>query len=670
VAQANPKIRKNDFRTGIEAGFKEAWESIREADKQYREGVGTYALARDHYLFAHQYNGENPALNYKLGVCYLYTDDKYKAIEFFKKAYEQDSLLTKDMHFQLARSYQLVLEFDLAMDHYRHHALTLSKKEAQDYAPLMDKYIQECRHGKYLSREPVRVILRNLGENVNSRFDDYNPVFASGDSALFFTSRRPFAKSKRNPLDNKYNEDIYLSRFKDQQFGPAERLPGPINTERNDAVVGISTEGNTLLIYRGHIDGGEIQGAKYLAKKQKWRKPKRFNSRFASKEGESSACFSPDGMEFYYVSRASKLSQGGKDILVSRKNSRGKWMKPENLGPVINTPWDEEGVFITPDGEKLFFASQGHNSMGGFDIFRSDKKEDGSWSKPVNLGYPINSPDDEIFYVTDQEGRYAYYSATRDGGWGARDIYRLVYLGSEKQLLFKTDEQLLAGPGPVKSGFLTMPESLQLDTSLVVEGRVLFSPEERKPVVAKMEFFEAGTGNRKAFVVSDSSGRFSVHLPDAMVYAIEINSPGYMYFLDILDLSRESGDEKVAKDFFLEKVEVGTKVVLNNIYFETGKAILRPVSHQALDQVQRFLENNPGMKLEISGHTDNTGSLRINQRLSRDRARAVVDYLVERGIAEDMLVYQGYADTQPVATNDTAEGREQNRRVEFKVLSK
>jgi outer membrane protein OmpA-like peptidoglycan-associated protein len=188
--------------------------------------------------------------------------------------------------------------------------------------------------------------------------------------------------------------------------------------------------------------------------------------------------------------------------------------------------------------------------------------------------------------------------------------------------------------------------------------------------VAKLEFFDPSTGERNAFVVSDTDGSYTARLPESKAYAIEINAPGYMYFLDILDFSTESGDEKIHKDFFLSMLKVGTKVVLKNIYFETGKAILRPESSEALDQVLRFLENNPSIKLEISGHTDNTGSLRINQKLSTDRAGAVVNYLVGKGIPQEMLVSKGYADTQPVAANSTAEGRRQNRRVEFKVLSK
>ena len=228
----------------------------------------------------------------------------------------------------------------------------------------------------------------------------------------------------------------------------------------------------------------------------------------------------------------------------------------------------------------------------------------------------------------------------------------------------------MAGPGDRKRGFLSPPEPMVLDTTFVVTGRVLDTLDAFRPVVAKMAFLDPSTGERDAFVISDTSGTYTARLPEPKVYGVEINAPGYLYFLDILDLTGETNEEKLQRDFYLRKVEVGTRVVLDNIYFETGKAVLRPESFDALDQVFRFLENNPGMKLEISGHTDNTGSLRVNERLSRARAKSVVDYLVERGIPPEMLIYEGYADTQPVAPNDTPEGRERNRRVEFKVISK
>ena len=669
-SQEDVKISSKTFKTGIDTGYKEAWESIKEGDRSYKEGLGTYPMARDHYLYALQYNPDHAALNYKLGVCYLFTDNKYEAINYLLRAYTIDAQVSGDIHLLLGMAYQLVLEFDKAMEQYNIHSSLLDPTEKMEFAKTLAKRFDECLNGKSLSRKPVRVIIQPLGEEVNSKYDDYNPLFAFNDTALFFTSRRPYGKGKRNKIDNKYNEDIYRAPLEDGLFQKAIRYNKPFNTDNNDAVVGVTADGNTLVLYRGAIQGGDIQLSSFKSDKNKWTRPKSVSGRLTSKDGETSACLSPDGKELYYVSRNRELTLGGKDILFSTLDSKGKWIKPVNLGVTINTSYDEEGVFISPDNKYLFFASKGHNSMGGFDIFRSERREDGTWSDPVNLGYPLNTPDDEIFYITDRTGSHGYYSAIREGGSGSKDICKVVFLGSEKELVLQTEDQLVAGPGPERTGFLMIPELRVLDHSLLLQGSVVDSIGGVEPIVAKMEFFDPLTGERKAFVVSDTTGSYKVSLPEPLAYAIEINSPGYMYYLDILDFSNETGDDKLHRNFFLKKVEVGIKVVLDHIFFETGKAILRPESEDALNQVLRFLQNNPSIRLEISGHTDNTGSLRINQKLSRDRASAVVNYLVGKGIPQEKLESRGYADTQPVANNSTSEGRTQNRRVEFKVLSK
>jgi len=669
-SQEDVRISKASFKTGIDTGFKEAWESVKNGDKNYKGGKGTYDLARDHYLYAQQYNPENAALNYKLGVCYLYTDNKYEAISYLLKAFTIDPEVSGDIHLMLGSAYQLVLEFDKAIEHYKLHSQVLDSKEKAAYAPVLTKRMAECQSGRILSKEPRRVIIHNLGETVNSKYDDYNPIFTYGDTALLFTSRRPYEKAKRNKLDNKFNEDIYLSSRRGNSFEEAVRLSEPFNSDGNDAVVGVSDDGRSYILYQGQVDGGDIQITSYLPEKGKWSRPKGVTGKLTSKDGETSASFATGGAELFYVSGNSDLSLGGKDILYSKLDEKGRWTDPVNLGSVINTPYDEEGVFITPDGTTLYFASQGHNSMGGFDIYRSERRPGGTWSAPENLGYPINTPDDEVFYITDRSGKTGYYACIREGGFGAKDICKVVYLGSEKELVFRTSDQLLAGPGTQKTGFIIPAVPLDLDASLMLTGNVLDTLGGVAPIVATMAFFDPATGEREAFVISDTLGAYTARLPEPKAYAVEINAPDYLYFLDIIDLRQATGDEILHQSFFLKRVEVGIKVVLENIYFETGKAILRPESHNALDQVFRFLENNPSVRLEISGHTDNTGTLRINQRLSRDRAKAVVDYLVGQGISPDRLVSQGYADTQPVATNATAAGREQNRRVEFKVLSK
>ncbi|MCK4992781.1 MAG: PD40 domain-containing protein, partial [Bacteroidales bacterium] len=356
-SQEDIKIAKKHFKTGIEIGFKEAWESVKEGNKYFEEGAGTFDLARDFYLFAHQYNPENAELNYKLGVCYLYTDNKYEAINYLHKAFQLNPEVSKDIHLMLGQSFQLVLEFDLAIEHYNAHMEILEPDKKVEYSSVLAKRLTECQHGRSLSQDPVRVIIQNLGENVNSKYDDYNPIFAYGDSALFFTSRRPVERSKRNPIDNKFNEDIFRSPVNGKEFGTALLLNKPFNSKYNDALVGIGTEGSSLYLYRGNIGGGDIRVSTYNSEKGKWSRPKSLSGKLSSKDGETSACLSPDGKELFYVSRNDKLSRGGKDIFYSRLDSKGKWATPQNLSSLINTEYDEEGVFISGNGRYLYFSS-------------------------------------------------------------------------------------------------------------------------------------------------------------------------------------------------------------------------------------------------------------------------------------------------------------------------
>jgi len=194
LGQEDVGIKKKEFKTGVEVGFKEAWKSIKDGDKSFSEGLGTYSQARDLYLFANQYNPKNAELNYKIGACYLFTDDKYVAIEYLLRAYDLNKEVSEDINLLLGKAYQLVLEFEKASAHYKEHKLTLKDDEQEIYNEELAKRLAECLNGRNLSREPVRVILQNLGGTVNSKYDDYNPVFSYGDTALFFTSRRPYNK--------------------------------------------------------------------------------------------------------------------------------------------------------------------------------------------------------------------------------------------------------------------------------------------------------------------------------------------------------------------------------------------------------------------------------------------------------------------------------------------
>jgi outer membrane protein OmpA-like peptidoglycan-associated protein/tetratricopeptide (TPR) repeat protein len=668
-AKDEVKIKRSEFKTDKSEGFQDAWLDIIEANEYFAQGVGTYNLARDLYLSAHQYNSENPELNYLIGVCYLYTDDKYQALNYLRKAYDKKPDISPEINYLLGRAYHLVLEFDKAVEHYTAYRKSLRPEEAVKKNDSIDKLIIECKNGKDIIGDRKRVIISNLGDSINSEYDDYNSIFAANDSIVYFTSRRPAKlKSKRNPFDNKFYEDVYYSSLTGGGWSAARPLSKKINSKSNDAAVGISKDGKELYIYRGKDNGGDICVSDL--KKGEWKSPGSWISKLSSDQSESSVFYTLTGDTVYFVSANEDLTNGGKDILMSVKNLKGKWQKPINLSSLINTKYDEEGIFLTPDGKTLYFSSRGHNSMGGFDVFKTEMKADGVWSDPVNMGYPVNTPDDELFFCLSANGKAAYLSGIREGGVGAKDIYKLVFLGSEKEMILSNEDVLIAGmPDKVKTGFFTMPDPLAVDSFYYLKGRVL-NKANNEPISAKLEFVDAAESKVIATAISTETGEYQVKFMEAKTYGVEVVARDYLFFLDAIDMTTASTDEPFIRDFLLEKVEVGTKVVLENIYFETNKATLTAASYPQLNQVVAFLQNNETVRLEISGHTDNVGSLKANLKLSEDRAKAVVAYLSGNGIDKSRLEAKGYAFNQPIAPNDTPEGRERNRRVEFKVISK
>jgi outer membrane protein OmpA-like peptidoglycan-associated protein/tetratricopeptide (TPR) repeat protein len=662
-------VKRSEFKTDKKEGFQEAWTAIRDAEDFLLQGKEAYSPAKKLYLEAYKYNSENPELNYLLGICYFYTGDNYEALKYLKKAYEKRPNVSKDINFLLGRAYHHVLEFDKAIENYYAYRKSLGAKDALKFNESIDKLVSECRNGKLIIKDPKRLIITNLGDSINSEFDDYFSLFATPDSIMYFTSRRPKKeKSKRNPYDNKFYEDVYLSSLNGGEWSAAKPLSKKIDSKDNDAAVGISNDGNQLFIYQGAKNGGDI----YVSnrKKGEWTSPESWGSKLSSKQSESALFFTKSGDTVYFISSNEDLTIGGKDILISHKNIKGKWQKPENVSSLVNSKYDEQGIFLTPDGKTMYFSSRGHNTMGGYDVFKSVMQVDGTWSDPENMGYPVNTPDDEVFFCFSTNGKAAYLSSTREGGKGAKDIYKLIFLGSEKEMVLANEDILIAGINDsVKTAFFSMPDPIEIDSFYYLKGRVL-NKSNNEPVVAKIEFVDSTQSKVVATAISTESGEYQAKFPEAKTYAVEVNAKDYLFFLDKVDMSTASTDEPFMKDFLIDKVEVGKKVVLEKIFFETSKAALRTDSNPELNQVIGFLKNNETIRLEISGHTDNVGSSKVNLKLSEDRAKAVVTYLINNGIEKSRLVAVGYGFSQPIAPNDTPSGREQNRRVEFKVISK
>lgn len=666
------KIKKKDFKTEQEEGFKEAWKSLKLGEYYFNEGIGTYAQARDHFLFAHQYNSENLILNYRIGVCYLFTDDKYEALKYLRKAFTNMPDLHPDIEYYLGRAYHLVLEFDKASEHYKSYRNSLVNMGRVDDVLHIDKLITECISGKSIVEKPQRVIISNLGDSINSSAADYFSVFSKNDSLLFFTSRRlQEKKEERNPYDNKFFEDIFYSQLNAEgEWMGANVLPGRLNSKGNEALVGISSSGDKLFVYRGKKHGGDVFYSDYNSKKHKWKSPKSMQRNLRSDQAEGSVFLNQSQDTMYFISANEEYTTGGKDILFTSLNEKGRWNDPVNLGSLVNSSCDEEGIYLNEEGNEMYFSSKGHNTMGGFDIFHTQRLADGTWSDPENMGYPINTPDDDLFFVMPAEGKYGYYSTIREGGKGARDIYKVTFLGVEKELQLSVEDLLVSGlPDTLKKGYFTLPELIHIDSFYYLTGRVL-DKKTNETLLGKIEFIDIDNSEVIATAISADSGKYKVKFEEAKNYGVEVVVKDYLFYLDVIDMTRANTDEAMVFDFLLDKIEVGTKVVMKNIYFETSKATLKPDSYEQLNQVIGLLENNETIRLEISGHTDNVGSMSFNSKLSEERAKAVVDYLIGNKVDKSRLEWKGYAFTQPIAPNDTEIGREQNRRVEFKVLSK
>ncbi|MGC8825041.1 MAG: OmpA family protein [Bacteroidales bacterium] len=664
TAQEKVRIKKIQFITSAPGGDA-AWQAIKKGNKLFAKGPAFYREARAEYLKAYAYNDKNAALNYRIGICYLYADEKTEALQYLQKAFEINNNITRDIHLQLGRAYHMKLDFDNAIKEYRLFKSGLTPRMLKKVPYNIDQLIEQCETGKTLVAETKRVVVQDAGKNINSEYDDFYPVLTTHEEVMYFTSRRPSKNNtKRNPLDQKFSEDIYVTKKTAHDWTPPQLFDKRITTKRNEAVVASSPAGDTLYIYSSKGNGNIY----YTYKKDgtRWSGLHAFRTINTRRSRETSLCFSPDGKTLYFVSDADRKGAiGGKDIYYCEKDEDGNWSKPKNMGPLINTPYNEEGVSISADGKTLYFSSKGHPGMGGYDVFYSTKTESG-WSKPVNMGYPINTPDDDLFYVPLSNGKIAYVSSNREQTIGGKDIYRIIYLGAAKEFVTLGEASPLAFELYDKPSMKLAPMALlAIDSSLVMTGRVLDS-ETKKGLMAKIQIIDSEKSKVVSTLLSDTLGNYRTQLPERKVFGVEINTRGYLLFLGTVDLTKEKGDV-IEKDFLLQPLTVGAKVVLKNIFFETGKAILKEESYQQLNNVITFLKENPTLRLEISGHTDNVGGLAYNLRLSEARAKAVVTYLVENGIEQNRLTYKGYGPHQPVASNKTADGRALNRRVEFKI---
>lgn len=496
--------------------------------------------------------------------------------------------------------------------------------------------------GNAQKNDSVDIVIKNVGQQINTSYDEYAPVIIADGSMMIFTSRRPFSE-KEIKKQKEGKENVYFSEFKKNKWQASQALPAIINEpERFNSAIAISNDGQHLLLYRDDINGNGDIWESFL-KGTEWSEPSKMPEPVNSAKHESSASISPDGNTIFFVSER-EGGIGGRDIWYATKDKKGVWAAAKNLSPDVNSKDNEEGVFIHPDGKTLFFSSNGQGGMGQYDIFKS-VLENGKWSKAINLGAPINTTENDLFFVMAANGKTAYYSSTaQKENFGKQDVYEITF----------SPKKITKQKGP----------------SLTLLKGVVSDSMSGKPIEAQIAISDNTKNERVSEIASNAaSGNYLVSLPAGKNYNITVNAKGYLFYSTNVSIPDTAAFQEIIRNIKLNKIEVGNRVVLNNIFFDYDKTSLRTESYVELTNLLNLLQNNPKLKIEISGHTDNKGSASYNKNLSEGRAQAVVSYLISKEIEVDRLRFAGFGFQYPIASNDTDEGRQLNRRVEFKVIS-
>ena len=676
-SQEQVKIKKKDFYT-TDIEFKDAWKDFRKGHHLFNQNKkGSYQLAIDLLQNAYEYNPDYALLNYELGVSYIIVSDEINGLKFIEDAFDLDPNVSEDIHYWLARAYHLNSEFDNAIDEYKFYRDALSAKDLKKQSTKLNKLISECESGKSLIQSPVNVLIYNLGEDINSKYPEYAPVFAPYDSIVFFTSRRPETTGGRRNrvISNEFYEDIYYTSALKGVWQPSAQMPKPINSKGNDASVAVNPTGNGMLIYKGKKGMGNI----FISFKEtkndgtvKWKKPKQVIKKLNRKKyRESSLTFNHDSTKVFFVSNRKK-GYGGKDIWMSmrRGNSNSGWTKPVNIGKNVNTIYNEESVFLLDNDSTLYFASKGHNTMGGYDIFRSHLLPDGRWGEPENVGYPLNTPADDMFIFVNKDKRTGYYtSAGQEENYGDMDLYEFFFYSPKDAFNDDEDDLIAYIKAPVNELSMEKPVKIKTMRMTVVMG-IVSEYETMKPLYARIEIIDNATQEViQTIMTNATTGDYTVMLASGKDYGMSVNAEGYMFHSENFNIPLANGYQEIRKDVQLLPVNPGSKITLRNVFFDSGKWDLKPASFPELNRLAEAFDLYPNLVIEISGHTDSQGSASSNENLSQNRAQAVVDYLVSINVARTHLIAKGFGEIQPVADNNTTEGRALNRRVEAKIIS-
>jgi len=553
------------------------------------------------------------------------------SVEYYEKALRRDTSRTKVYKLPYAISIAGTGNFkkalDVVNDYLSNPKLGESSRKAGEFRQRCFEFAVE--NEKKNAGRNYQFAPKNAGDRINSAESEYFPCLTIDGKEFFFT------RALRG-----FDEDFFSAKLEGKDWTKAAPLGGNVNTDQNEGAQMISQDGSWLVFTACNRKDGWGSCDIYISflTQNGWSEGINLGGKINTDQWDSQPCLSPDKRDLFFTSRRFG-GYGGSDIYVSHLQSNGEWSTPENLGPTINTSSDETSPFIHADNQTLFFTSNGLLGYGGPDLYFTRKGPKGDWSVPENLGYPINTVYEEGTLFIAADAKTAYYASNRSDSKGGTDIYSFE-----------------------------LPENVRPDKTLWVKGQV-FDKKTTKGLPSAVELIDMNTKQLITKVQTDEKGNYLITLPVGKDYAFNVNRKGYLFYSDNFFLSKHSPDSTYQKNIPLQPIEANASIVLKNVFFDVNKFDLKPESEAELDKLVLLLTDNLSVKIQIGGHTDNTGKPVDNLALSNNRAKAVVTYLVSKGIAIARLSSKGFGETQPVADNKAEEGKALNRRTEVKVIS-
>ncbi|MBD3637402.1 MAG: OmpA family protein [Crocinitomicaceae bacterium] len=661
----NFKDDKDGFKKAKDAFDKgtEYWEMGNEDVFMVRDPDLDYWKALEQFQIAYDFNPNSAELNFKMGVCYAHSTYKEKCVSFFEEAYKRNPEVHPFINYYMGLAKQLSYKFDDALEFYQ--KFETDYRKADDFGKFVKQRKKECVEGKKIYNDPIRAWVDHVPE-VSTKYNDYAPSITMDGEEMVLTSDRP---NSHEPNEvGQYDDDIYTTTLVNGKWQTPKPIRGKINTPKDDISNNLHYTGTKMLLNKITQDG-DFDIYETFLRGDTWSEPVSFSRQINLKSNDIYASYNFNNKLIYY-SKDKKGGSNGYEIMVSGvMNYKNREYGLPNREMAVSSTFNDGPVYLHPDGKTMYFASEGHNSMGGYDIFISKKEKSGYWGKPINMGYPINTPYDDFFFAATANGKFAYIASNREGGKGGYDIYKVTFWGPEKSPALATQDYLLASIArPLQDPELAGEVKVTTSANLTVFKGKTIDALTKKPVEAVIEITDNNTGKvTEEFTTNSATGKFLLSLNSGGNYGIAVKADGYLFHSENFDIPAGSAYNMVNKVIELKNIKIGSKIALRNVFFDTGKSTLRPESSSELDRLVKLLKDVPSLKIELSGHTDNTGSAQGNITLSQNRAEAVMNYLVNKGISKSRLTAKGYGSSKPVATNDTAEGRQLNRRTEFEI---